>query len=103
VFLTSPFREARFGPDGVRAYVEWAFADEAVADVRFGEPVVADERATVEWWAGSRSPAGEDATLAGVSLVRFGRDGLVVEQYDYWHVQAGRRLPHEYFGRWAQG
>jgi hypothetical protein len=70
--------------------------------VRFGEPVVAGEPATVEWWAVSRSPEGE-STLAGVSLLRFGADGLVVEQYDYWHVEPGRRPPHEYFGRWPQG
>src|SRR5918999_4149515 len=72
VFLTSPFRELRFGPEGVREYVEWAFADEASADVRFGAPIVAGDRATVEWWAVSRSSRGDDSTLAGVSLLRFG-------------------------------
>jgi hypothetical protein len=103
VFLTSPFREAGFGPHGVRTYVVWAFADEASADVRFGEPVVAGDRAAVEWWTVSRSREGEESTLAGVSLLRFGADGLVAEQYDYWHVEPGRRAPHEHFGRWPQG
>jgi ketosteroid isomerase-like protein len=104
VFLTAPFRETRLSPAGVREYTEWAFADEAGAEVRFGKPVVAgDGRAVVEWWTVSRSTAGEDSTLAGVSLLRFGADGLVVEQYDYWHVEPGRRAPHEHFGRWPQG
>jgi uncharacterized protein (TIGR02246 family) len=102
VFLTSPFREPRFGAEGVREYVEWAFADEASADVRFGSPVVAGNRATVEWWVVSRSSVGEDSTLAGISLLRFDPNGLVSEQYDYWHEEPGRREPHEYFGRWPR-
>jgi SnoaL-like domain len=102
VFLTSPFREAKVGPEGVREYVEWAFADEADADVRFGEPVVAGERAAVEWWAMSRSIGGENSTLAGVSLLRFDSAGRVSDQYDYWHEEPGRREPHEHFGRWPQ-
>jgi hypothetical protein len=71
--------------------------------VRFGEPVVAGERAAVEWWTVSRSSEGRESTLAGVSLLRFSADGLVAEQYDYWHVEPRRRRPHEYFGRWPQG
>ena len=102
-FLTSPFRETQLGPSGVREYVEWAFADEASAEARFGQPVVAgNDRAVGEWWTVSRSAGGEESTLAGVSLLRFGADGLVTQQYDYWHVEPGRRQPHEHFGRWPQ-
>jgi hypothetical protein len=57
--------------------------------VWFGEPTVAGDRATVEWWAVSTS-GGEEETLAGVSLLRFGEDGLVVDQRDYWHSKPGR-------------
>ena len=54
------------------------------------EPVVSGDRATVEWWAVTTS-GGEDATLAGVSLLRFDDDGLVIDQRDYWHLEQGRR------------
>ena len=38
----------------------------------------------------STSKAKEE-TLAGVSLLRFDGDGLVVDQRDYWDVAEGRR------------
>ncbi len=102
MFRTSPFREPGFGPAGVREYVEWAFADEERADTWFGDPVVAGRCATVEWWAVSNA-SGADTTLAGISLLRFDEDGLVVAQSDYWHEEPGRREPHEHFGREAAG
>ncbi|MBA3717592.1 MAG: nuclear transport factor 2 family protein [Actinobacteria bacterium] len=88
VFRSAPFRD----PQDPRAYADWAFADEDSADCWFGEPVVTGDRATVEWWAVSHS-GGKEETLAGVSLLRFDGDGLVIEQRDYWHSQPGRRKP----------
>jgi hypothetical protein len=82
----------------VRGYVEWAFADENSADVWFGEPIVAGDRAAVAWWAVSVTGSGEE-TLAGVSVVRFDGDGLVLEQNDYWNMEPGRREPPANFGR----
>ena len=93
-FRSSPFRER----DSVRRYVEWAFSDEEAADVRFGAPIVAGARATVEYWAVS-SAGGDEETIAGVALLRFDGDGLVVEQRDYWNMEPGRHEPHEEFGR----
>jgi hypothetical protein len=29
-------------------------------------------------------------TLAGVSLLRFDDEGLVLDQRDYWHLEQGR-------------
>jgi SnoaL-like domain len=86
VFRSQPFREL----DEPRRYVAWAFAQEAAADVRFGEPIVAVDRAVVEYWAVSRSDDGAEETIAGASLLRFGTDGLVVEQHDYWNIAPGR-------------
>jgi hypothetical protein len=84
----------------VREYVEWAFADEARAETWFGEPVVAGDRAAGEWWAVSEEKeSGRIVTLAGASLIRFGADGLVREQDDYWNEEEGRREPPGGFGR----
>jgi ketosteroid isomerase-like protein len=86
VFRSAPFRE----PQDPRAYSEWAFSDEDSAEPHFGDPLVSDDRAVVEWWTISTS-GGKDVTLAGVSLLRFDADGLVVDERDYWHVEEGRR------------
>jgi hypothetical protein len=84
-FRSAPFRELQ----DPRAYAEWAFADEDSAEPHFGEPIVFGDRATVEWWAVT-SHDGKEETLAGVSLLRFDEDGLVVDQRDYWHIEPGR-------------
>jgi hypothetical protein len=86
VFYSLPFRE----PQGPREYVEWAFADQAGADCRFGEPLVAGERAAVDWWGAITAPDGSVQTVAGTSLLRFDDDGLVVEQRDAWAGEDGR-------------
>jgi hypothetical protein len=56
---------------------------------RFGEPICQDDRAAVDWWAVITNPAGEVETIAGVSLLRFGADGRVVEQRDVWASTPG--------------
>jgi SnoaL-like domain len=94
VHHSSPFREQ----GDVRSYVDWAFSDEERADVWFGDPVVSGDRAAVPWWAVSASSSGEES-LAGVSMLRFGADGLVTEQLDYWNMEPGRHEPHARFGR----
>ncbi len=93
VFTSMPFREPHRGAAGARAYAEWAFAGEEAVECWFGEPVVADDgRATCEYWAVVRE-AGVNQTLAGCAVIRFGPDGRVVEQRDYWNMEAGRREP----------
>ena len=100
VFRSSPFREPHAGSAGARKYAAWAFESEADADVTFGEPVVVSaDRAAVEYWATSTDKAsGEIVTIAGVSLIRFGDDGLVTEQRDYWMMEPGRIEPHSDWG-----
>ena len=98
VFRSHPFREPHRGAAGAAAYGEWAFAEEeAAAECRFGEPVVAGDRAACEYWAVVRSAGGEQ-TIAGVAVIRFGRDGLVTAQRDYWAIEPGRREPPEGWG-----
>lgn len=81
VFVSEPFRE----PQRPGEYAEWAFSDEAGAEVWFGEPLVDGDRASVAWWAISRGTDGRDTTLAGAAVLWFGEDGRVVRQFDYWN------------------
>ena len=83
VFRSAPFR----APQVPREFVEWAFSDEESADVQFGNPIVEGDRAAVEWSAASTLKSGEVERLAGVSLLRFDNDGLVVEECGYWHSE----------------
>ena len=55
VFFSHPFRPRQ----DVREYVAWAFADQASAECRFGEPLVDGDRAAVEWWGASATRSGE--------------------------------------------
>jgi len=90
VHRSEPFREQ----GEPRRYAAWAFADEESAEVWFAEPhAELDGAAACEWWAISRDRSGGLATLAGVSLLRFGADGRVVDQRDYWSQQAGAHEP----------
>jgi hypothetical protein len=88
IFVSHPFRAPRVPGE----YAAWAFGDEESADFRFGEPVVGDGCAAVEYWAVIRSD-GREQTLGGVAVIRFAPDGRVVEQRDYWAMEDGRRVP----------
>ena len=90
VFRSHPFREPE---RSARDYALQAFADEELVECRFGEPIVDRDRAAVEYWA-VLSADGDEETLAGIALVRFGEGGRVVEQRDYWSMEPGRRPPN---------
>ena len=87
VFYSHPFRDQQKPRD----YVVWAFEDQAHAECRFGNPVVANDRAAVDWWAVLTSKDGSVESIAGTSLLRFGNDGRVLEQRDVWSTEPGRR------------
>ena len=91
-FRSQPFRELQ----DPRAYAEWAFSEQDEAECWFAEPIVAGDRAVVEYWGIVRFQ-GKDETIAGVAVIRFRPDGLVVEQHDYWNAQEGR---HEQPNGW---
>jgi ketosteroid isomerase-like protein len=100
LFRSAPFRDRSRGREGVRGYVEWALAQEERSEARFGRPMVAGDRAVVEYWAViEERETGKVESLAGASLLRFGEDGLVLEQHDYWHMEEGRREPPAEWGR----
>ena len=84
--------------EGVLEYARWAFADqEAFGGCWFGEPVIAGNRATVEYWA-ILVENGREVTIAGVALLRFDRAGRVVAQRDYWSLEEGGHEPPEAWG-----
>jgi ketosteroid isomerase-like protein len=87
VFHSHPFRDRQEPAE----YVAWAFADQAAAECRFGEPLVDGDSAAVAWWAVVTSKDGSLQSLAGTSLLRFDADGLVVEQLDAWGEADGHR------------
>ena len=74
-----PFR------DPEHAYLERIFAEEESAQCRFGTPIVDGDQAAVPWSAQTRLSGGGTEDLAGVSLLRFSDDGLVVEERDFWN------------------
>ena len=87
VFYSHPFRERQAPAE----YVAWAFANQASAACRFGEPLVDGLRAAVDWWAAITSADGSIESIAGTSLLRFDASGRVVEQRDAWGLEEGRR------------
>lgn len=89
---TEPFREPYRGRDGVREYVTRVFREEADPRAWFAAPIAAGDRAAVSWWASLRED-GAETTLAGTSVLRFARDGLVAEQWDSWNMLGERRDP----------
>jgi SnoaL-like domain len=93
-YLAHPFRDQTTA----RAYVTDAFADEELVECRFGDPIVAGDRAAVEYWA-ILAGAGREATLLGISVLRFGDDGKVESHRDYWAMEDGRRPPPPGWGR----
>jgi ketosteroid isomerase-like protein len=88
------FREPDRGVEGVRDYLRRNFEVEHDIECRFGEPVASGNHAATQWWA-SWVEDGEPLTMAGVTLLRFGDDGLIVDHRDYWNSVPGRELPFD--------
>lgn len=87
------FLEPDTGRPGVRRYLNENFAVEEGVECWFGEPVVSDDRAAVEWW-GTWVENGERLTLAGATMLRFREDGLIVDHRDYWNHVERRLTPY---------
>jgi hypothetical protein len=74
-----PFRDPEPG------YLARVFAEEESAECQFGVPILDGDQAAVRWSAQTRLTDGGTEDLAGVSLLRFGAEGLVVEERDFWN------------------
>jgi nuclear transport factor 2 (NTF2) superfamily protein len=95
-YRSHPFRDL----STPREYVTKAFGEEKLVRCWFGEPIVEDGRAAVEYWSILRSPDGADITIAGTAVLAFGEDGLVVSHWDYWTQRDGAIEPPP---GWATG
>jgi hypothetical protein len=89
-YWTEPFREPYRGLVGAREYATSSFGSEHTVTAWFGEPVVDGDRAAVPWYA-TQIEDDQPVTLAGISLLRFNDDGLVVEEFDTWNYGEGMR------------
>jgi hypothetical protein len=90
VYRSHTARDPHRGRDGIRAYWSEATSDQGDVDVEFGQPIVAERRAAVEWWA-TMQVGGEGLTLPGCLVLRFDEDGLCEELREYWFLESGRR------------
>ena len=79
-FQSHPFRD----PQAPRDYIEPTLAEEVSAECEFRDPIVEGDRAAIQWTARTKLKDGSSERLHGVSLLRFGADGLVDEQRDFW-------------------
>lgn len=90
VFRSQPFRAAGRGRQAAFEYAAQSFAEERSARFAFGGPVVAaNGRVAVEYRAVITAPDGAVTTIAGISMLRFGDDGLVTEHLDTWTEAEG--------------
>jgi uncharacterized protein (TIGR02246 family) len=97
VYRSHPLREPHRGHDAIRDYWAGATRDQADLDLRFGAPIIAGDRAAVEWWAQMLSE-GEEVTLPGILYLRFASDGRCEELREAWHLESGRIPPPEGWG-----
>lgn len=93
LYKVTPFRPAHAGRDGVREYWDSATSAQDRVRVRFGEPFGAGERVAVEWWTTLVTDGGDELTLTGCLLLRFGADGLCEELREYWFAEPGTHDP----------
>lgn len=91
------FEEPWTGQDGVRRYWETVTATQEEVRVRMGRPFADGDRVAAEFWTTMRS-GGEEITLPGCLLLRFGDDGRCRSLREYWHIQPGRVDPPSGWG-----
>jgi len=99
VHRSHPFRE----PGNPIEYARWALGEEeGEPEVWVGDPIVAGDRAAIEWWA-VVIENGKLISIAGTSIIRFDEDGRAVEQNDYWGQADGRTAPWKGWGQTPSG
>jgi len=93
VYQEQPYEEPYRGREGVREY--WTKVTATQSDIRlnYGTPIVAGDRAAVEWWVTLKND-GFELSLAGEFYLVFDEaSGLVRVLREYWHFGEGARTP----------
>jgi hypothetical protein len=85
LYAESAFWQQHPFHDPEPGYLTRVFAEEESAECQFGTPIVDGDHAAVPWSAHTRLIDGGVENLAGVSLLRFSSDGLVLEERDFWN------------------
>ncbi len=91
------FEEPHVGHEGIGAYWREVTSHQSDVTVRMGRPFVDGDRVAVEWWT-QMDVDGDDLTLPGCLLLRFGDDGRCTSLREYWNPMAGRVEPPPEWG-----
>jgi uncharacterized protein (TIGR02246 family) len=91
-YRSDPFEEPHRGRDAIRAYWREVTASQSNVAVSVGRPVVAGNRAVVEWWTQMES-GGTPVTLPGALILDFDEGGLCRALREYFNLEVGRRMP----------
>ncbi len=99
IYRSTPTGAAHIGSTAIAAYWRKATVSQNQLELRFGTPVVADQRIAVEWWATLRDPdwnrdaTNDLATLPGCLILTFADDGRCAELREYYNPLFGQAVP----------
>jgi hypothetical protein len=93
-YRSNPFEEPHVGHDRFRAYWDGVTGQQSEARVAMGRPFVDGNSVAVDWWTTLVSE-GEEVTLPGCLLLRFGSDGRCSDLGEYWNFTPGRHVAFE--------
>jgi ketosteroid isomerase-like protein len=91
-YRSDPFREPYRGRDAIRAYWREVTASQSKVVVNVGRPVVAGNRAVVEWWT-QMDNDGTPVTLPGALILDFEEGGRCQALREYFNLEVGTRMP----------
>jgi ketosteroid isomerase-like protein len=93
-YRSNPFEEPHVGHDRIRAHWDGVTGQQSEARVAMGRPFVDGNSVAVDWWTTMVSE-GEEVTLPGCLLLRFGSDGRCSDLREYWNFTPGRHVAFE--------
>jgi hypothetical protein len=91
------YEEPHRGQGGIVDYWEVVTSGQSNVTVRMGDPVVAGNRANVEFWT-TMDGEGSPITLAGCLLLDFDDSGRCTALREYWQIAEGARQPPDGWG-----
>lgn len=81
-----PFGDPHIGQEAIAEHWAATLSRQQDPVIGFGPPLVAADRAAVEWWCVLHDPVtGTPRTAAGCVVLRFAEDGRCTQFHEYWH------------------